>query len=384
MAKFENSQYAKLWDSTEGRQIMTAILNDPNLIHSNHNFWAQKFRVDPQITPTDAEGRATFISKMRQIETGVMMDMRAPLGDSTPTEKGNLAYYTGVIPDFIAKGFVEKATERMYKEDLFDQFGDAQLIAAYATDDLQRMVDSANQTLSNMGAQLMSTGKIVYGYGDGIQGNVLKADIPTENFLTAGANVWSDTANCKILDQIRKMYNDIRESLGFDINLQLEITRNCWLNYFLKNEQVIEWVRYFKSLNNTLLPNNVEVTTDMAVEALRSYEGLPQIVIIEESQKDINSGIVHGWSDNVAVMRPVGYAGYIRHTSILDEKVYSRYGNSTINRNFSRTLNGIAVVMNTVLNNGNLKEWHTDLMMSAVPTLDEFLYHYIIDITTAD
>ena len=40
--------------------------------------------------------------------------------------------------------------------------------------------------------------------------------------------------------------------------------------------------------------------------------------------------------------------------------------------------------MNSVVNNGNLKEWHTDLMMSAIPTLDEFLYHAIIDTTTAD
>ena len=47
-------------------------------------FWAQKFRIDPQITPTNAEGEAIFKSTMRQLESGVLMDMRAPLGDSIP------------------------------------------------------------------------------------------------------------------------------------------------------------------------------------------------------------------------------------------------------------------------------------------------------------
>jgi hypothetical protein len=30
-----------------------------------------------------------------------------------------------------------------------------------------------------------------------------------------------------------------------------------------------------------------------------------------------------------------------------------------------------------------LKEWHSDLVLAATPTLDEFLYHYIVDTTTA-
>ena len=80
MAKFENSVYSKIWDSSEGRQIVTSILNDPNLIRANHTFWREKFLVDPMITPTNAEGEAVFTSRLRQLESGVLMDMRAPLG----------------------------------------------------------------------------------------------------------------------------------------------------------------------------------------------------------------------------------------------------------------------------------------------------------------
>jgi hypothetical protein len=40
--------------------------------------------------------------------------------------------------------------------------------------------------------------------------------------------------------------------------------------------------------------------------------------------------------------------------------------------------------MNSVHNNGNFKEWHTDLMMQAVPALNQFVFHYIVDTTTAE
>lgn len=381
--KFASSTYNKIWDSNEGRQIVTQILNDPDLIRANHTFWTQKFRIDPQITPTNAEGEAIFKSTMRQLESGVLMDMRAPLGDSVPEDKKGLAYYSGVIPEFISKGTVEKATERAYKEDLFEQFGDAALIAAYATDVLQSKLDSANQTLSHMSAQLLSTGKIVYNQGVGIQGNVLKADVPTENFLNAGEKVWSDTS-ARLLDQIVKMVEDIREAKGLDLQFQLEITRKQFLEAFMKNEQVIEWVRYLNVINNTPLPERAVMTEDLVKNALSRFEGLPPIVIVEEKQKDTENGIVHGWKEGVAVLRPLGYAGFIRRTTIKDVELFNKYGNSVNSYSFASALNGLAQVANSVIVNGNFKEWHTHVIMAAVPSLDEFLYHYIIDTTTAN
>lgn len=381
--KFESSTYNKIWDSNEGRQIVTQILNDPDLIRANHTFWTQKFRIDPQITPTNAEGEAIFKSTMRKLESGVLMDMRAPLGDSIPEDKKGQRYYSGVIPEFISKGNIEKATERAYKEDLFAQFGDASLIAQYATDVLQSKLDSANQTLSHMSAQLLSTGKIIYNQGVGIQGNVLKADIPAENFLKAGASVWSDTS-ARLLDQIVKMVEDIREAQGLDLQFQLEITRKQFLEAFMKNEQVIEWVRYLNVINNTPLPERAVMTEDLVKNALARFEGLPPIVIVEEKQKDLENGIVHGWKEGVAVLRPLGYAGFIRRTTIKDVELFTKYGNNVNSYSFTPALNGLAQVANSVIVNGNFKEWHTHLIMAAVPSLDEFLYHYIIDTTTAD
>ena len=380
--KFEQSTYNKIWDSTEGSQIVTQILNSPDLINANHMFWTEKFRVDPNITPTNQEGEAVFISRMREIESGVLMDMRAPLGDSVPEDKKGIAYYSGVIPEFISKGTVEKATERDYKEKLFEQFGDVALVAAYATDVLQSKIDSANQTLSNMSAQLLSTSKIIYKSGVGIQGNVLKAEVPAANFLKAGAKVWTDTT-ARLLDQIVEIVEDIKDKTGI-ANWQLEVTKDQFKNCFLKNAQVIEWVRYMNIINNQPLPERLVLSREMAMSALASFEGLPPIVIIEEQQKDADSTIVHGWKAGVAVLRPAGIAGYMRRTTIKDTELFTKYGNSVNSYSFTPALNGLATVRNSVIVNGNFKEWHTDVVLAGVPSLDQFLYHYIIDTTTAN
>lgn len=381
--KFENSKYSKIWDSDEGRVIVDMILRAPNLIRSNHTFWATKFKVDPQITPTNQEGEAVFKSRMRPMTSGVLMDMRAPLGDSTPMDTKGIAAYTGVIPDFITKGTIEKATERYYKEKYFEQYGDAALLLDYATDVLQEKVDSANQTLSYMAAYLMSHGNLSYLQGEGIQDSLYKAAIPAANFDKAGEKVWTD-ASAKILDQMAKKEEKFKELWGAEFPMVWEITRKTFRDCFLKNTQVIEWVRYVNVINNTPLPETLVLTDEMALNAIAKFANVSPISIIEEKQTDVINGTVSGWKDGVAVLRPAGYAGLIRHTSILDTEMFTKYANSVNSYSFTKTLNGLLTIMNSVIVNGNFKEWHTDGLMAAIPTLDEFLYHVIIDTATAD
>ena len=385
MPKFENSQYSKLWKSNEGRLILQTILANPDLIKANHTFWASKFRIDPQITPTDAQGRATFISEMREQTQGNLMDMRAPLSHNTQIERGGVRYYTGTIPSFSAKQYRETATEREYKEKLFDQFGDAALIASYATDVLQYFLDSGNQTLSRMSAELLSTGKITVDWGDGIKGNVLKADIPTDNFLKGGTSAWTVT-DFLLLDRLRELVQKLNDKLGWEnAAWQLEITRDKFNNTFMKNTQVINWVKLQYALDNNMygtsdVPSGI-VTFDRSLAAIAKYDGMPIISIIDEKQNDVNLGTVHGWTAKNAVLRPVGYAGYIRRSEIIEREVYTKYGNSTINKVFASALQGLGLIINTTLNNGELKEWQSEFIVNAIPSLDEFLYHFIIDTT---
>lgn len=384
MAKndFSLSTFSKLWDSVEGAPLMSMILNDPNMIRSNYGFWKQDFTVDPNITPTNAEGQAVFVSRMKELQTSMLMDMRAPLGDSVPIDKKGAKYYSGVIPDFIAKGTVEQAAERAYKEKMFiNNFGNDSFLIMQFADDVQAKVDSANQTLSHMAAQLLSTGKIIYKGGAGIKGGVIKADIPANNFQKAGAKAWTDAA-CMILDQMAKIEKDMKDSWGVDIPLQWEIPYKMFHENFLKNKQVIDFVKSYRYFNNEVITDNMTITETMFKAAIQQFEGVSPIVVVEEKQRDY-TGVVQGWSENAAVLRPQGYAGVIRHTDILDQEMTEKYGSTVISSTFAKTGNGLFLLANSVINNGRFREWHTDLMMSAVPSLDEFLYHVIVNTQTA-
>ena len=64
--------------------------------------------------------------------------------------------------------------------------------------------------------------------------------------------------------------------------------------------------------------------------------------------------------------------------------MFEKYGNNSITKSFAQMEGGIYTLVNTTVPNGMYKEWHTDLIMSAVPSLNEFPYHIIVDTTSAN
>lgn len=378
--KFANSLYNGIWKTAEGRKIVDTILNE-GLITPNYTFYLEKFKIDPVLNPTNHLGESTFTSYMREIESSDYMDMRAPLGDTRPADKKGASKYSGVIPDFAPRGFVEKATERHYKEKYFDQFGDDALVAAYATDELQRMMNDANLTLSYLAAKALSTGETVYDKGEGIYSAIYKSYISENNFVNAGEKVWSDPTALIInyMIDIEKRFSDLWGSMP---QMIWEIPQDVFDNCFLKNEQIKEWVVSYNAMNNITLPANMAMTEALVKNAIAAHPArLSPIVIIDQK---VNKGVREGWKSGNVVFRPAGYAGYIRKAAILDQEIFEKYGNNVNTYNFTPVLNGLGVIMNSVIANGDLKEWHTDLFVKAIPTLDEFLYHVIVDTTTAN
>ena len=96
----------------------------------------------------------------------------------------------------------------------------------------------------------------------------------------------------------------------------------------------------------------IPLDTDTAMNAIKRYnfgDDLPEIVIVEESQYDKESNqTVHGWNDNIAVMRPLGKAGEIKRTDILDQEIYTQYGSSLISRNYAPIKGGLMLLENSV------------------------------------
>ena len=156
---FQDTKYVKMFEeSVEGRQIISYILNDPNLIKANYQFWKTYFPADPTPLITDKSGHAAVRIEARKPVKATMADWRAPLGNSRLGEEGEAQWYNAGIIDLISLGWQEQAMEREYKEKLFDELGsEAPIILGYATDVLQPRIDGINMGLSNMAAQALST-----------------------------------------------------------------------------------------------------------------------------------------------------------------------------------------------------------------------------------
>lgn len=387
MAKFDfnASRYARLFSDMQG-QFLQTYLDNTDLFHTNYGWYQTQGSIDPNTTPTADDGSATFSAKSRKIEVAPMMDMRAPLGDSNQLDTAGVHVYTGSIPDFIAPGIVETATERDYKVRMFEQFGnDVDILAAY-TRSVQTGIDSSDATMNYMTAQLMTTGKIDYSkIGRGIRTPIQDAKIDSGNFKKAGTKAWTD-ADCNILTQMRKAEETYREETGLkSASLVWQMTYSTFYDTFLGNAEVKDFVKDYRTLHyiaSTKAPANKEEWDQAKV----NLTGVSPIEIVEEKERNKthnSDSFVQGWADNIVVLRPAGDAVVFKHKDILDERMDKQYGSKAISSVYGRANNGLAVVRNAEIDNGRFKEWHTDLMMSACPVLVEVPYHYIFDISQA-
>lgn len=394
---FNDSTFMSFWKA-EGRDVLMKILADPTMIKPRFMGWQMDFSIDPVTTVHDNNGNADVRAYMRQIENGVMSDMRAPLGDSLPMEAGNGQFYTAPIAHFTTKHFHETTPTMYDKRKRFEELreaysqADAEFIAAYA-EKIQTFIDGANMTLTHMGEQLMTKGYLYFTQGSGIHAGIYKAEIPTENFLKACMYKMSGTSEVQttwadldalMVDSLRRLVKMLNDHFGVEWDWQLDVPKAIWDNYIVKNKQVLELVRWSKNVNGVSLPSVVYVTDQMVNDMLAEQTGLPKIVVHDTKQKDENNGVVSGWASGIVTMRPLGKAGLIRHTNPLDAEYFGEdMTNPAISDVYTPALYGLGYLENSVWPNGRMKEYRTRLIYSATPTLDEFLYHIIMNTASA-
>lgn len=393
MAKFdfENSTYNLLSDSIEGQNLLTYVLNDPDLLDVQIPYWPSAFSVSNSPIVTEGNGKASFTVQAKYPEHSFIADMRSPLGEGRTAEEGEAEEYSGSIADFIAPTWVEKATERMYKQKLFEKYGDdAALIKGYAQDVVKPRIESLNQAIDYMAVQAETTGMVRYDKGAGIKGRLYKADIPESNFLTSGGpKAWSDP-DAPILDYMAKIEDSKVQEWGVDFSRQWKMDRDFFKNVVLQNKQVqnqikIGWLAANGQLisQTDVVPNSLVTEENFNRFVIGSYPGLSPIKLVKARYRD-RGKVYNPWPEGLVTLSPAGFAGELLRTDVLDEELYTNFGNNACSFTFARTENGLFTVMNSVLPNGNLKEWQTKVYMSAVPVITDFLYRVIVDTTKAD
>lgn len=391
MAKFDfnTSNYAKLFgDKLINQRLLATIVNDEDIIGVNNSWYLTQGSVDPSFTPVDTEGYATFTVRERRLSAAPMANMRAPLGDTTQLDADGLSFYSATIPDFITPKHVETAMSREDKEQRFALFGNDEEIMKQWVLQVQKLRESMDSTLTWMTAKLMTTGKIVYtGIGKGIFAPVHKADIPAENFCKAGEKAWTDP-NAKIITYMQNIEARYKQAWGWNGAMKWQMTKNFFLNTFIKNQEVLDKVNEFRTLNDLISVSFNTLNLDIfnnVWNQIRTAYGISPIELVEEkeyNETEQSSEFVQGWEDKYVVLRPAGDAVRFMRKQILDQ-TYKKYLNTAITRNFAPLAGGLGTVVNTTVPNGLYNEWQTTIMFSCVPALIEFTKHVIVDVSQA-
>lgn len=392
MQRFDinNSDWAALFRSKDGgSELFQSLVDNTDILNMDEGWAFTQGHVAGAPTPTADDGSATFRMESYKLEAAPVMDLRAPLGDSQQMDAEGMQEYTASIPDFIGRGFVETAAQRIYKQKMYAQFGNAdRIISRWVRDYLLVGLKSAKATLNNMTAQLQTTGKIDYtALGAGAYAKLHDARIPTENFKKAGAKAWTDPT-CKILTQMRKIEDAYRDKRGgYDGALTWKMTKKMYHDVLLQNPEVVSLYEKWCTANYIAYVQGMPITNEQFLKSMTDIQGISPIEIVVEKERNktrTTDTFVQGWKDSAVVLRPAGDAVEFKYTDVLEREVFGNgYGASTIDVTFASMLNGLVTAMNTTTDNGRLKEWHTDVMMSATPALISFTNHEIIDTATA-
>ena len=379
---------AKFFSSEINRNYLQEFINREGILRSNYDWYLTQGTIATDVTPTDNKGLATFSVKARELKAATLMNLRAPLGEGYQKEKGGMHWYTATIPDFVADGFRETATERWYREKMLsEEFGnDADLVDEY-TDKLQDLVDSLDSTMTFMTARLASTGKLDYtGIARGIQAPLHDAGVPSKNFKKAGTLEWAN-ADCDIIEQMR-LFEEMwrKENIQYaKVPLIWQMTKSDYNNVFLKNKQIKELWGSWAKANYIATLQNMSVNHEMFLKSVVDINGLSSIEIVDEQEQNIRFDgsveTIHGWADGTVVLRPAGNAFTFMRKQITDRVIFEALGNDMVDVTWATTNNGLGLLRNVTTPNGLYKEFKTDLFLASVPAMLDFPYRWIIDIT---
>ena len=179
-----------------------------------------------------------------------------------------------------------------------------------------------------------------------------------------------------------------KQAWGWNGAMKWQMTKNFFLNTFIKNQEVLDKVNEFRTLNDLISVSFNTLNLDIfnnVWNQIRTAYGISPIELVEEkeyNETEQSSDFVQGWEDKYVVLRPTGDAVRFMRKQILDQ-TYKKYLNTAITRNFAPLAGGLGTVVNTTVPNGLYNEWQTTIMFSCVPALIEFTKHVIVDVSKA-
>ena len=234
-----------------------------------------------------------------------------------------------------------------------------------------------------------STLKARYDIGRGLIGNIYAVPTEFQQKVNAGPKIWT-AADADILKSIMDIQDSKWNEWGVKIPMQLKVTKKFFQNVIMKNAGVINTIKTNWLTDQGQLVAGISNVSNWVVTeenfnkyVAASIPDFPKLTIVD-SEMLIDRQTVDPWANGIAVLCPLGYAGRILRTDTLDEEIYTKYGNKACSFAFSRTADGLMLVMNSLLPNGSLTERQTKVVMDATPVITDFQYRVLIDTTVAN
>ena len=370
--KYGISVYDALLESPKAMQL---YLDNTFNERFKAELWKQFFTWD--LSPSLDDGfKAVEVVKA----ANVMADIRARFSPVAQRDTNGLEYYLGTVPD-LSHGFKEGVEDRVRLKRIAEMaMGNEQIIAQF-THKLEPFIQGIHSRITNMGMQLISKGEI---YDANTQGTGIpyksKAPIPTANFKTAGAAVWSDNTNAKIFTDMINTEKYVRDTLGYQGLLEWNVDKATMTN-ILNNKEVKDFVGAILTATGVLFNPNTPITMTQLDTFIGEWRQIAPIKLVEESQTVYNPDgnvVVNGWKAGSAVLRPAGRAGVVKYSLL--EELMAVQGEAGINITY---LEGGRIGIKRKFNAAT-EQWSTDVLAAAVPTLSSWRYHVIVDSTTAE
>lgn len=385
----ENTAYSNLWGSDQSSTILSITLNEFGYLWDRPRYYTTSF-TEGEYVQTNEKGVASFTVEAEFPTSPTVMDMRAPLGEGKPMEAGETAEYSGSIKGFIAPTWKQTAPARYYEEKMIEKYGsDAAVLKGFATKELAPRINAGYQTLDLLAMRAESTFKSYYNEGRGLKGNIYAVPAEYRQTAKAGAKAWTAT-DADIITSVMDIQKEKWLEWGVEMPMQLKVTKKFFQNVIMKNPAIVNMIKtnwltdqgqLVAGVNNV---SNWVVTEDNFTKYVQNFvPDFPKLTIVD-SEMLIDRIVVDPWADGIAALCPLAPAGRILRTDSQDEEIYSKYGNNACSFAFSRTADGLMLVMNSLLPNGSLTERQMKVVMDAVPVLTDFQYRVLIDTKTAD
>lgn len=400
--------YRKGLLNTDGTGFLQNLVNESLILEANSKFWQEHFEVEGneyEIDLGDLKKNPAWTVRQKTPRPVPTADAMAPMSEVAQLDGEGFTEMTGSIYQY-GKGLYETSQSKLELVARLKELSgtDQNLLNGYVRG-IADLINTHNNTLSNLAAQVLSKGGAynntnIKGFS-AISVNQ-PAYVPTANFVKAGAKVWSDST-CDIPSQMQKIEYDFKEQnhIAEDAPFVWCIPYNMLVNVLSKNQYFVKEVnRYIINAGNekVVVVTNGQSSTDVSnitwqqlVEYSR-WEGskISPIMVVREKQTVQNIttiSTVNGWQSGVAVLRPLGNngkAGVIVHAKCADiEMINTGEINNTVSVSSAKAL-GFLYVMNVVSPQGLYKKYLTKVLGRYAPVLNESTQHVVVDTTTAD